>query len=86
LEEQSHDGGLERGGESYCFIEEALDTLVDSFGTFTRLWKDFRILEAKPKNFKCTNALIEIALEDRNYLRSAWEIVLGELSAIDKIT
>jgi hypothetical protein len=70
---------------SHCFIEEALDTLVDSFGTLTRLRKGVGVLEAKPKNFKCTNALIEIALEDRNYLRGAWDIVMGELSAIDRI-
>jgi hypothetical protein len=70
---------------SHCFIEEALDTLVDSFGTLTRLRKGVGVLEAKSKNFKCTNALIEIALEDRNYLRGAWDTVMGELSAIDRI-
>ena len=68
---------------SHCFIETALDTLVDSFGTFTGLRRGLR--EAKEKNIACTNALIEIAYEDRNFLRGAWEIVMGELSALDKL-
>ena len=69
---------------SHCFIETALDTLVDSFGTFTGLRRGLR--EAKEKNIDCTNALIEIAYEDRNFLRGAWEIVMGELSALDKMS
>lgn len=68
---------------SHCFIENALDTLVDSFGTFTCLRRN--INEAKTKNFDCTHELIHIALDDMNYLRGAWEIVMGEISAIDRI-
>ncbi|OHT00781.1 Sec7 domain containing protein [Tritrichomonas foetus] len=68
---------------SHCFIESALDTLVDSFGTFTCLRKGLR--EAKQKNIECTNALLKIALEDKNFLRGAWEIVMGELSALDQM-
>jgi hypothetical protein len=51
----------------------------------TRLRKAVGVLEAKSKNLKCTNALIEITLEDRDYLRGAWDIAMGELSAIDRI-
>ncbi|KAK8887340.1 hypothetical protein M9Y10_038379 [Tritrichomonas musculus] len=68
---------------SHCFIEIALDTLIDSFGTFTCLRKGLR--DSKPKNFECTNTLLKIALEDKNYLRGAWEIVMGELSALDRM-
>lgn len=68
---------------SHCFIEIALDTLVDSFGTFTCLRKGLR--DSKPKNIECTNTLLKIALEDKNFLRGAWEIVMGELSALDRM-
>ena len=68
---------------SHCFIESALDTLVDSFGTFTSLRKGLR--EAKPKNIECTNSLLKIALEDKNFLRGAWEIVMGEISAVERL-
>ncbi|OHS98584.1 Sec7 domain containing protein [Tritrichomonas foetus] len=68
---------------SHCFIDEALDTLVDAFAKFTALRKSSN--EIKTKNIDCTKALINIAIEDGNFLRNAWPIVLGEISAIDKI-
>lgn len=68
---------------SHCFIESALDTLVDSFAKFTNLRKTTR--EFKSKNIDCTNFLLKIAMEDRHFLRGAWEIVMGEISAIEKL-
>lgn len=68
---------------SHCFVDEALDTLVDSFAKFTALRKN--LSEVQPKNLKCTNALLNLALIDGNFLRNAWPIVLGEISAIEKI-
>lgn len=67
---------------SHCFVEDALDTMVDSFAKFTRLRIQTEGL--KPKNYKCTTALIKCAINDRNYLKGAWEIVLEEISALDR--
>ncbi|EAY15497.1 Sec7 domain containing protein [Trichomonas vaginalis G3] len=67
---------------SHCFVENALDTLVDSFSKFTNLRKN--LSEVQPKNIQCTNALLRIAIEDKNFLRGAWEIVLAEISALDR--
>ncbi|OHS96375.1 Sec7 domain containing protein [Tritrichomonas foetus] len=69
---------------SHCYVEDALDTLVDSFAKFTRL----RIHTSevlKVKNFKCSSALIHCAIQDHNYLKGVWSIVLGEISAMDKM-
>lgn len=68
---------------SHCFIDDALDTLVDSFAKFTALRKN--LSEVFPKNLDCTNALLNLAITDGNFLRNAWPIVLGEISAIDKL-
>lgn len=68
---------------SHCFIEDALDTMVDSFAKFTRL--RIHTTDLKPKNVKCTSALVACAISDRNYLKGAWRIVLGEISALDKL-
>ena len=67
---------------SHCFVETALDTLVDSFSKFTNLRKN--LTEVQMKNIQCTNALLRIAIEDKNFLRGAWEIVLSEISALDR--
>ena len=67
---------------SHCFVESALDTLVDSFAKFTNLRKNLR--DVQMKNVQCTNALLRIAIEDKNFLRGAWEIVLSEISALDR--
>jgi len=68
---------------SHCFVEIALDTLVDSFSKFTNLHKSLN--ELKIKNIDCTNALLRVAIDDKNFLRGAWEIVLSEISALDRI-
>ena len=68
---------------SHCFVESALDTLVDSFAKFTNLRKG--ISDLKLKNIECTNALLRIAMDDRHFLRGAWDIVMGEVSALDKL-
>ena len=68
---------------SHCFVEDALDTMVDSFAKFTRL--RIQTDGLKPKNYRCTTALIKCAINDRNYLKGAWEIVLGEISALDRV-
>lgn len=70
---------------SHCYVEDALSTLVDSFAKFTRLESNLIQETLKPKNFACTNALINCAFEDRNVLKGAWLIVLREISALDKI-
>ena len=67
---------------SHCYVEEALQTLVDSFAKFTRL-RTAKLSDVKPKNIECTNALIACAIEDHLYLKGAWSIVLGEISALD---
>ena len=71
---------------SHCYVEDALNTLVDSFAKFTRLESNLIEETLKPKNFACTNALINCAFEDRNVLKGAWLIVLREISALDKIS
>lgn len=68
---------------SHCYVEDALNTLVDSFAKFTRLHTFSS--ELKQKNFLCTNALIQCAIEDRNFLKGAWTIILEEISALDKM-
>jgi len=69
---------------SHCYIEDALDILVDSFTKFTRL-RSSTISDVKIKNISCTNALIASVLEDQNYLKGVWSIVLGEISALDML-
>lgn len=69
---------------SHCYVEDALDTLVDSFAKFSRL----RIQTAegmKPKNFKVSSSLVQCAIQDHNFLKGVWSIVLGEISAMDKM-
>ena len=68
---------------SHCFVENALDTLVDSFAKFTNLRKG--LSDVKAKNIDCTNSLLQIAMDDRHFLRGAWDIVMGEISALDKL-
>ncbi|KAH0789780.1 Sec7 domain containing protein [Histomonas meleagridis] len=69
---------------SHCFVENALDTLVDSFAQFTGLRK-LKYTEVQQKNIDCTNALIKFSIEDGNFLRNAWQIVMEELSAIERL-
>lgn len=69
---------------SHCYVEDALDTLVDSFAKFSRL----RVQTSegmKPKNFKVSSALVQCAIQDHNFLKGAWSIVLGVISAMDKM-
>lgn len=67
---------------SHCYVEDALVTLVDSFAKSTRLQMKTSL---HLKNFQCTNALIKCAIDDRNYLKGTWTIVLNEISALDKM-
>lgn len=69
---------------SHSYVTEALQVLVDSFAKFTRL-RTSAIEDVKTKNILCTNALIMCAIEDHIYLKGAWSIVLGEISALDVI-
>lgn len=69
---------------SHCYVEDALDTLVDSFAKFSRL----RVQTSegmKPKNFSVSSALVQCAIQDHNFLKGAWSIVLGVISAMDKM-
>lgn len=68
---------------SHCYVEDALATIVDSFAKFTRL--ETTSTSLKTKNFLCTSALIHCAIEDIKYLKGAWTIVLGEISALEKM-
>lgn len=68
---------------SRCFIETALDTLVDAFAKFTNMRKS--ATDIRLKNIECTNTLLQIAFDDRKFLRGAWDIVIGEISALEKI-
>lgn len=68
---------------SHCYVEDALQTMVDSFSKFTRLGMKGERLEEK--NFLCTNSLILCAIQDRNFLKGAWGIILGEISALDRM-
>lgn len=69
---------------SHCYVTEALQVLVDSFAKFTRL-RSSALEDVKTKNILCTNSLILCAIEDHLYLKGAWDIVLGEVSALDTI-
>ena len=69
---------------SHCFIDDALTTLIDAFTKFSALrWK--RMNEIQEKNIECCNALISIAFADGNFLRSAWSLVIDQLSELAKI-
>lgn len=68
---------------SHCYVEDALDTLVDSFAKNTRL--QVQKSNFKPKNYQCLSALVGCALEDRAYLKGTWSIILKEISALDAI-
>ncbi|EAY14851.1 Sec7 domain containing protein [Trichomonas vaginalis G3] len=68
---------------SRCFIETALDTLVDAFAKFTNMRKG--ATDIRLKNIECTNTLLQIAYDDRHFLRGAWDIVIGEISSLEKI-
>lgn len=68
---------------SHCYVEDALDTLVDSFAKFSRL--RIHTNELKPKNLRISISLINCAIQDHNYLKGVWSIVLSEISAMDKM-
>ncbi|OHS97515.1 Sec7 domain containing protein [Tritrichomonas foetus] len=69
---------------SHCYVEDALATLVDSFAKFTRL-RTYSS-ELKTKNFQCTAALLQCANNDIKFLKGAWDIILAECSALDKMS
>ena len=70
---------------SHCYLSKALDTLVDGFSTFARL-RPYTPESRKPKNDQCMTALIKCALNDIKYLKGAWNIILEEFSALDKLS
>ena len=69
---------------SHCFIEDALTTLIDAFTKFTAL-RLKKFSEIKQKNIDCCNSLMNIALTDGNFLKSAWIMVVDQISELDKI-
>ena len=69
---------------SHCFIEDALATLIDAFTKFTAL-KLKKFSEIKQKNIDCCSALMEIALNDGNFLKGAWRMVVDQMSELDNI-
>lgn len=71
---------------SHCYVEDALATIVDSFAKFTRLrMRTEGSTPLKTKNFLCTSALIQCAINDIKYLKGAWGIVLAEISALERM-
>jgi Sec7-like guanine-nucleotide exchange factor len=68
---------------SHCFLEDILTTIMDCFAQFTRL-RTYLHDQIKPKNIACTLALLRVAMSDRNFMRSAWPIVIAEVSAMEK--
>lgn len=71
---------------SHCYVEDALATIVDSFAKFTRLRMRTEVsTPLKTKNFLCTSALIQCAINDIKYLKGAWSIVLAEISALERM-
>lgn len=68
---------------SHCYINTALDTLVDVFATFTTLRSNSNLL--KSKNIHCVNCLLQFSLDDRDFLKGAWRIIVECISSIDKL-
>lgn len=69
---------------SHCYCEEALETLVSSFTKFTKL-RTYGAEEIKPKNIKCTQELLSVAIKDRNVLKGSWGLLMDEVSALEKL-
>jgi hypothetical protein len=67
---------------SHSFVDEALQTTIDSFAKFTRLKS---LPDIHEKNLLCAHALILCAIEDRNFLKGHWLTVLGEISALERL-
>lgn len=68
---------------SQCYVSTALDTLIDSVSKFTNLQKVKRVMT--PKNINCFECLMDIAIENKNFLIGTWEIILSEASNFLKI-
>ena len=69
---------------SHCFIDEALEFLVSAFTKFTAL-RLKKTTEIKQKNIDCCNTLMRIALNDGNFLRKSWLMVVDQMAALDQI-
>jgi Sec7-like guanine-nucleotide exchange factor len=65
------------------YSEEGLSALISSLTKFTRL-RTYSEKLVKPKNTLATSELLQIAIEERNYLRGTWSIIMEEVSAVDK--
>jgi hypothetical protein len=56
---------------------------MDCFAQFARL-RTYVHDQIKPKSIACTLALFQVAMNDRNFMRSAWPIVIAEVSTVEK--
>ena len=68
------------GGEGEGSI--ARETFVNSLAKFTLL---DTVKEMRPKSIDCVRALVDIALEDGNYLAESWGSVLRYISQLARL-
>lgn len=68
------------GGEGEGGI--ARETFVNSLAKFTLL---DTVEEIRPKSLDCVRALLDIALEDGNYLAESWGPVLRYISQLARL-
>lgn len=68
------------GGEGEGSI--ARETFVNSLAKFTLL---DTVKEMRPKSIDCVRALVDIALEDGNYLSESWGSVLRYISQLARL-
>jgi hypothetical protein len=66
---------------SHCYVEDALETIIDSFPKFTRLQSD----SLNTVNLLCTGALIETAIHDQQWLKGGWAIIFSQLATLYQI-
>lgn len=68
------------GGEGEGSI--ARETFVNSLAKFTLL---DTVKEMRPKSIDCVRALVDIALEDGNFLSESWGSVLRYISQLARL-
>lgn len=68
------------GGEGEGSI--ARETFVNSLAKFTLL---DTVKEMRPKSIDCVRAVVDIALEDGNYLSESWGSVLRYISQLARL-
>lgn len=68
------------GGEGEGAI--ARETFVNSLAKFTLL---DTVKEMRPKSIDCVMALLDIALEDGNFLAESWGLVLRYISQLARL-